>query len=128
MKKLFSLGIGRLRDEEGIDWWGLTSMSIVRETEAVLIFLRMIPKIGGSAEIWATRPGWPASAVSLLLNRPFMSFSQERSARLDEIVGLLAGPQDWPSAAEGFWKTAEPEALRRFFGRKSSSGVAGRTL
>ncbi|MGA9977241.1 MAG: hypothetical protein WBQ08_01195 [Candidatus Sulfotelmatobacter sp.] len=86
VKKLFSLGMGRLRDEEGIDWWGLTSMSIVRETEAVLIFLRMIPKIGGSAEIWATRPGWPANAVSLLLNRPFKSFSQERSARLSARV------------------------------------------
>jgi hypothetical protein len=83
VKKLFSLGMGRLRDEEGFDWWGLTSMSIVREGEAVLIFLRMIPKIGESAEIWATRPGWPASAEPEALRRLLGRRSR---------TGAVAGP------------------------------------
>lgn len=81
VRKLFSLGMGRLLDEEGIDWWELTSQIIALETEAVLVFLRMISEIDGAAEIWATRPGWPASAISALLKRPLQSFSQEPSSR-----------------------------------------------
>jgi hypothetical protein len=86
VRKLFSLGMGRLLDEEGIDWWELTSQIIAWETEAVLVFQRMISEIDGTAEIWATRPGWPTSAISALLKRPHQSFSQERSVRLSTRV------------------------------------------
>jgi hypothetical protein len=82
VRKLFSLGMGRLLDEEGIDWWDLTSLFIVPQAEAVLVFQRMISEIDPTAEVWATRPGWPTSTVSDLLKRPLQSFSQERSARL----------------------------------------------
>jgi hypothetical protein len=82
VKRLFSLGLGRLIDEEGIDWWDLTSLLIALEAEAVLVFLRMISEIDGTAEIWATRAGWPSSAVFALLKRPPQSFSQELSARI----------------------------------------------
>lgn len=85
-RKLFSLGMGRLLDEEGIDWWELTSQIIALDTEVVLVFLRMISKIDTNAEIWATRPGWPASAISALLKRPLRSFSQESPARLSTRV------------------------------------------
>jgi hypothetical protein len=86
VKKLFSLGMGRLLDEQGIDWWELTSQIIAWETEAVLVFRRMISEIDGTAEIWATRSGWATSAISALLKRPLQSFSQERSARLSTRV------------------------------------------
>ena len=86
VRKLFSLGMGRLLDEEGIDWWGLASLYIVPEAEAILVFLRMISEIDQTAEIWATRPGWPTSALSALLNRPLRSFSQERDARFSTRV------------------------------------------
>jgi hypothetical protein len=87
VKELFSLGLGRLLDEEGIDWWELTSLPIMPETEAVLVFLRMIPEIGlGESEIWATRPGWPGTAVARLLKRPLQSFSRQPWARLSARV------------------------------------------
>jgi hypothetical protein len=86
VRKLFSLGMGRLLDEEGIDWWSLTSLFIVPEAEAILVFQRMISEIGPTAEIWATRPGWPTTAISDLLKRPLQSFSQEGSARLSTRV------------------------------------------
>jgi hypothetical protein len=86
VRRLFSLGLGRLLDEEGIDWWDITSLSIALEAEAVLVFLRMISEIDGTAEIWATRAGWPSSAVFALLKRPLQSFSQEPSARINTRV------------------------------------------
>src|SRR5579863_5156277 len=76
VRKLFSHGMGRLVDEEGIDWWALTSLVIMPETEAVLVFLRMISEIDRAAELWATRPGWPAIALAGLLRRPLQSFSK----------------------------------------------------
>lgn len=82
VRKLFSLGMSRLLDEEGIDWWELTSQIIAWETEAVLVFQRLIPEIDGTAEIWATRLDWPTGAISALLKRPLQSFSQQPSARL----------------------------------------------
>jgi hypothetical protein len=87
VRELFSLGLGRLLDEEGIDWWELTSLVVMPETEAVLVFLRMISEIGpGATEIWATRPGWPGNAMADLLKRPLQSFSQQPSARLSARV------------------------------------------
>jgi hypothetical protein len=51
-----------------------------------------------------------------------------RSAReLDGIPGVLAGLRNSQRPTESFWKTAEPEALRRLLGVKSRTGaVAGR--
>jgi hypothetical protein len=86
VRRLFSLGLGRLLDEEGIDWWELTSLLIALEAEAVLVFLRMLSEIDGTAEIWATRAGWPSSAIFALLKRPQQSFSQELSARIRKRV------------------------------------------
>jgi len=42
---------------------------------------------------------------------------------LDEIAGFLAGLRSSPSLPESFWKTAEPEALRRLLGVKSPTGA-----
>lgn len=86
VRKLFSLGLGRLIDKEGIDWWDLTSLVIMPETEMVLVFQRMISEIDPAAEIWATQPGWPASVVSVLLKCPIQSFSQKPSERLNTRV------------------------------------------
>ncbi|MFZ0955487.1 MAG: hypothetical protein WAN60_04040 [Candidatus Sulfotelmatobacter sp.] len=91
VRKLFSLGMGRVLDEEGIDWWSLTSLFIVPEAETVLVFLRMISEIDQAAEIWTTRSGWPASAVFALLKRPLQSFSQEPSARLSTHIRHYGG-------------------------------------
>jgi hypothetical protein len=91
VRELFSLGMGRLLDEEGIDWWELTSLVVMPEAEAVLVFLRMIAEIGpgknpAEKEIWATRPGWPGSVVADLLKCPLQSFSEHASARLNARV------------------------------------------
>ncbi|HEY6337924.1 MAG TPA: hypothetical protein VIW68_05480 [Candidatus Sulfotelmatobacter sp.] len=86
VRELFLPGMGRLVDKQGIDWWQLTSLLIMSETEEVLLFQRMISKIDRTAEIWATRPGWPASGVADLLKLPLHTFSRARSARLGKLV------------------------------------------
>src|SRR5437588_1591325 len=84
VRELFAAGRGRLLDEEGIDWWHLTSLIIVPQAETVLVLQRLAAEISPAADLWATRPGWPASALALLLERPLRSFSDTSMSRLRE--------------------------------------------
>lgn len=81
VRKLFSAGRGRLLDDEGIDWWDLTSLVIVSEAETVLVLRRLADEVSAGAELWATRAGWPANAMSILLGRPLRTFNSGRLAR-----------------------------------------------
>lgn len=62
-------GRGALLDEEGIDWWDLTSLLLVPELMTVLAIRRMAAEISHSAELWTTRGGGPARFLSLALGR-----------------------------------------------------------
>jgi hypothetical protein len=82
VRKLFAAGRGRLLDEEGIDWWDLTSLVVAPQAETVLVLRRLAAEIDSSAELWATRPGWPANALALLLKSPVQSFSGNSGSKL----------------------------------------------
>lgn len=81
IRHIYSVGRGRLLDDEGIDWWDLTSLVVVPEIETVLVLRRLAAEIGRDAELWATRPGWPASACALLMQQPLRTFSDSRWTR-----------------------------------------------
>src|SRR6266852_5707577 len=91
VRELFAAGRGRLLDEEGIDWWDLTSLAIAPEAEAVLVLQRLGSEISPSAELWATRPGWPASALAWLLRLPLHSFSDSTMTKLIAQARLYGG-------------------------------------
>ncbi len=81
IRNIYSVGRGRLLDDEGIDWWDLTSLVVVPEMEIVLVLRRLAAEIRHDAELWATRPGWPASACALVMQRPLRTFSGNRLSR-----------------------------------------------
>jgi hypothetical protein len=81
VRQIFSLGRGRLLDEEGIDWWDLTSLLVVPEALSLLALDRVAAEIGPSAELWATRPGWPAATLAALAGRSCRSFGESAWAR-----------------------------------------------
>ncbi len=91
IRELFSVGMGRLVDAEGIDWWDLTSLSIVPEAEIVLTLRRLVAEINPNAELWATRPGWPANVLGIMLRRPIQSLGDGRLARIAAGVRHRAG-------------------------------------
>jgi hypothetical protein len=87
IRDMFSAGRGRLIDEEGIDWWALTCLEVISGMEDILIAKRLVPEISPIAELWTTRPVWPGSAWSLLLNRPLRTFLDRPLARqIDRIT------------------------------------------
>jgi hypothetical protein len=89
--EMFSVGRGRLLDDEGIDWWDLTSVLIAEEVEKVVVLQRMASEISPSAELWATRSGWPINALSAVAGRPVRAVGGNRFGRLASPVTRYAG-------------------------------------
>ena len=81
IRELFSFGRQRLLDEEGIDWWDLTSLVVVPQMEDALILRRIASEICTTSELWATRPAWPVNGLSSLLKCPLSVFSASPLAR-----------------------------------------------
>jgi len=81
VRQIFSSGRGFLIDEEGIDWWDVTSLRIVPEALTAVALGRVSTEISPSAELWATRPGWPANVVTAWSGRTFNSFGGSVPAR-----------------------------------------------
>ncbi len=78
---MFSAGKGRLIDEEGIDWWDLTSLYLVQEALAVLALRRLALEIEPSAELWASRSAGAVNLLAALLGRELRSFGRGAVAR-----------------------------------------------
>jgi hypothetical protein len=81
MYQILALGQGRLIDHEGIDWWSLRSLEILRETSTILMLQRMAAEIPRSATLWSTRPGWPANALAGILGLPLQAYGEGLVAR-----------------------------------------------
>jgi len=81
VRHIFSAWLGRLVDEEGIDWWDLVSLLLVPQALDVLALQRVAAEISPSAELWATRLGGPASVLGILLGRSIRSLESGGWAR-----------------------------------------------
>ncbi|HTS35720.1 MAG TPA: hypothetical protein VMH04_08620 [Candidatus Solibacter sp.] len=91
VRQIFSAGRGTLIDEEGIDWWDLTSLLLVPELMTVLALRRMAAEINRSAELWTTRAGGPARFLALVLDRDIRPMGNDAglSARAKHYTGIL---------------------------------------
>ncbi len=74
IRELLRAGRNHLVDELGLDWWDLLSVFIYAELEEAVLLGRLAWQLDATAELYSTRPGWPASGVTLLLKRPLHTF------------------------------------------------------
>jgi hypothetical protein len=74
IRQLLHAGRNQLLDEIGLDWWDLVSVLIYRELQEAALLSRLAGQFDATAELYATRQGWPASGVGLLLQRPVRTF------------------------------------------------------
>jgi len=82
VREMFSAGRGRLADEEGIDWWNLTSLLLMQEAMTVLAFQRMAAEIAPSAELWSTRStAGPAGLFAIVAGRDLHTFGEQGLSR-----------------------------------------------
>jgi len=83
-------GRNQLVDEIGLDWWDLISFSIYSRLEESVLVGRLAGKLDATAELYATRPGWPANGVALWLKRPLHTFRPpSRSSQFQRYSDLL---------------------------------------
>jgi hypothetical protein len=81
VREIFSVGRGRLLDEEGIDWWDLLSLLVAPYALNLLALQSVAKEINPSAELWATRPGGAAGILAIVLNRSVQTFVDRGLAR-----------------------------------------------
>jgi hypothetical protein len=93
VREMFSAGRGQLLDEEGIDWWDLTSLLIVPDALTALALRRVAGEISPLAELWTTRQGSSVSALTVLLGRSVRTFVAggfaRSTARTMHYAGLI---------------------------------------
>lgn len=93
VRNLFANGRGYLSDEEGIDWWDLTSLVIVPEAESLIVLQRMVPDIRTATELWTTRDGWQPKIMATLSGAELRAFGSDGFKQLANRVlhytGLL---------------------------------------
>jgi hypothetical protein len=97
---MLSPGRRRLIDEEGIDWWDLTSLFLAQEALAVLALRRLASEIEPSADLWASRHGDPVDLLAVLLGREIRAFGREGVARTVAGVARYVGLARRFSAAQ----------------------------
>ncbi len=100
VREIFGAGKGRLRDEQGIDWWELLSLCVVSETLTLLALRRLALEMPSDAEFWATRHDWRSEALAALCDGEARNFSHRRLARLSARIGHYAGLARRFSAAQ----------------------------
>jgi hypothetical protein len=74
IRQLLQAGRNQLLDEIGLDWWDLVSVLIYPELQEAVLLGRLAAQFDATTELYTTRQEWPASGVSLLLQRPLRTF------------------------------------------------------
>jgi hypothetical protein len=127
VRELLTLGMGRLTDGFGLDWWELTSILVHQQLEIAFLLRQLVETFEPLDEVHVSRPCLQAEILRLALGTRLHIFSwqddrHKRGAR--HYVQVL---KKFPAGQllEIFWDKTDPGyQLRGSFGirRKSSSG------
>lgn len=86
VRELLALGMGRLSDGFGLDWWELTSILVHQELEIVFLLRKLVETLDPLDEVHVSRPCFHAEVLRLELAARLYTFSwqgnrHERGAR-----------------------------------------------
>src|SRR5205809_886512 len=56
VRDLLALGMGKLVDAQGLDWWELTSILMHQQLEVVVLLNELVQTLGPSDEVHISRP------------------------------------------------------------------------
>jgi hypothetical protein len=91
VRESLSVGVGRLVDEEGIDWWQLLSLLAAPDAVSLMILKSVMAQVTPGSDLWATRRGVQVRMLESLLNRSIPAFGDARLARTAARVMHYAG-------------------------------------
>lgn len=81
VREFLRAGRGQLICQQGIDWWDLASITIIRQALTVLQLQRLAHEIPDAPEMWSTRPDWTTCVLADLLHTSAMTFRSSGWAR-----------------------------------------------
>jgi hypothetical protein len=81
-RRLLELGMGRVVDRFGIDWWDVIGLVLQPELQDVQLALRLAGKLGRCRTLAASRPSVMAEALRLRLGIPLQLFHRRLQKRL----------------------------------------------
>jgi hypothetical protein len=67
LRELLQLGIGRVVDQWGIDWWDIFSLEIASGLQQVMLIQRLAKELPASCDLYSSRPDPAAAALQRLL-------------------------------------------------------------
>lgn len=74
LRELMAVGIGRLTDSLGLDWWELTAILFHQQLEIGFLLHELVESLDSSDEVYVTRPGFHADALRLALGSRLRTF------------------------------------------------------
>ena len=81
VRDVLGLGIGRLIDGYGLDWWEIMSLLLHGELETLILLQRFVSQVGSGDEVYISRPGLHASLLQCLLAARVNIFPLRREAQ-----------------------------------------------
>lgn len=81
-RRLLQLGMGRVVDRFGIDWWDVISLVLQPELQGVRLALRLAEKLKGCRTLAVSRPSVTAEALRLQLGIPLQVLHRGLRKRL----------------------------------------------
>jgi len=110
VRDLLGVGLGKMVDECGLDWWELTAILTHQQLELVVLLRELVRTLEPGDTVHVSRPGLHATALETILPcRPFVYAARTGPAtstirHLANVISKLPGRQLW----EIFWDKADP--------------------
>jgi hypothetical protein len=126
-KELLKLGMGRLIDRSGIDWWDVLSLEIAAPLQQLMLVHRLAKGLPPNRQFYTTRPFPQATALQRLCNRPLIDLETgmgpglRRVRHYSEAFSKLSVAQVFQVLQDKF--DPNHELRRRFAAREHSSGT-----
>jgi hypothetical protein len=125
-KDLLKVGMGRLIDRLGIDWWDVLSLEIAAQLQQLMLVHRLGKDLPSNCELYATRPFSQATALQRICGGPLISLESGVNPVLrhfrhySEAFSKLSVPQVIQVLQDKF--DPKHELRRRFAPREQSAG------
>lgn len=127
VRELLALGMGRLCDGFGLDWWELTTILVHQELENAFLLREVVETLGPLDEVYVSRPCFHAEALRLNLGSRLHTYPVQGDRQKRGAGHYLRVAKKFPARQllEIFWDKMDPGyQFRGSLGswRKASSG------
>jgi hypothetical protein len=121
VRELIGLGLDRLNDEFGLDWWELISILVHQELEVAFLMSELAASIGANDEVHVSRPCFQADILRLSLGSRLLTFNSRAAYRKRGARHYWQVFEKFPASQllEIFWDKTDPGyQFRGRFSRK----------